>query len=130
MPAPKQSIDIVQVSPQRQVVLGLLPLLLGIQLFAAIAFVPIALQGNADFRQFYSGGAIIRLGLRKQLYKAETQKQIEDSSVSYSTRILPINHPAYEYLIFSPLSGLSYRAAYLVWLGVNLGLLLLCYSLL
>jgi hypothetical protein len=118
-------------SRQRQTVLGLFPLLLGIQMVAALVFVPIALRGNADFRQYFAGGVMVRSGLRHQLYDVSKQREVEDNITSlHYEQVLPVNHPAYEYLLFAPLSNLTYRTAYLVWMGINVCLLVLCYKLL
>jgi hypothetical protein len=118
-------------SRQRQTVIGLLPLLLGIQIVAALVFVPIALRGNADFRQYFAGGLMVRTGFRHQLYDDSKEREVEDSIASWhSEQILPVNHPAYEYLLFAPLTILTYRTAYLVWFGINLVILGACYRLL
>lgn len=111
---------------QRQLVVGLLPLTLGFGLLAAAVFVPRALNGNADFRQFYAGGYILRAGLRHSLYDPRVQTETENSIVSPSTQVLPMIHPAYEYLFFAPLSLLPYKAAYALWLVVNLLVLAYC----
>ncbi len=97
---------------RRDIFLGMLPLLLGIELLASIVFVPIALKGNADFRQFYNGGYMLRNGYRHQLYDFDLQAKISGSA-------LPAVHPAYEYLLFLPLSFLPYRTAYFAWLLIN-----------
>ena len=92
-------------SPQRQTVLGLFPLLFGIQIVAALVFVPIALNGNADFRQYFAGGLMVRTGLRHQLYDISKQSEVEDTIAPWhSPQVLPVNHPAYEYLLFAPLT--------------------------
>jgi Glycosyltransferase family 87 len=102
---------------KRDVFLGLLPFLFGVELLASIVFLPIALHGNADFRQFYTGGYMLRAGYRHQLYDYDLQTRIGGSP-------LPAVHPAYEYLLFAPLTLLPYRAAYVGWLLINCGLLL------
>jgi hypothetical protein len=111
---------------QRQLVVGLLPLTLGFGILAAAVFVPRALSGNADFRQFYAGGYIIRSGLRHGLYDPRVQRETENSVVSPSTQVLPMIHPAYEYLFFAPLSLLPYKTAYALWIVVNLLVLAYC----
>ena len=111
---------------QRQLVLGLMPLTLGFGILAATVFVPRALNGNADFRQFYAGGYMMRTGLHHSLYDSRLQKEIENSVVSYSDRVLPVNHPAYEYVFYSPLSILPYKQAYAFWLTLNLLVLTYC----
>lgn len=46
----------------QDLVIGLLPLLLGFQVLLTTVYVPLALQGLADFRQLYTGGHMIRTG--------------------------------------------------------------------
>jgi Glycosyltransferase family 87 len=111
---------------QRQVTLGLLPLLAGIGLLAGTVFVPQALRGNADFRQFYAGGYMIRVGMRHQLYDLHAQREVENRVVASAAQLLPINHPAYEYLFFAPLAWLTYRQAYTVWMTINVIILTFC----
>lgn len=111
---------------QRQAILGLFPLLAGLSLLAACVFVPEALRGNADFRSFYAGGYMMRTGLRHWLYDPAFQKRTEDTAVSPSAQMLPINHPAYEFLFFAPLSVLPYRWAYMTWGTINLLVLVFC----
>jgi len=45
----------------------MLPIVLGIQLLAWLIFLPAAIDGNADFRQVYSAGYILRSGRGRQL---------------------------------------------------------------
>lgn len=111
---------------RRQLVIGLLPLTLGFEILAAVIFVPRALSGNADFRQFYAGGYMVRTGLRHSLYDPNLQRKIEDSAVSYSAQVLPVNHPSYEYVFFSAFSAVPYRQAYLLWGLTNLIVLAFC----
>lgn len=102
-------------SLRRDLFTAMLPILFGIEILASIVYLPIALRGNADFRQFYTGGYMLRAGDRHRLYDYDLQEQISHSP-------LPAVHPAYEYLLFVPLSLVGYRTAYFTWLIVNLGL--------
>lgn len=111
---------------ERQLVLGALPLTLGFGMLAAAVFVPRALKGNADFRQFYAGGYMIRAGLRHSLYDSRLQREAENLVVSNSPQFLPVNHPAYEYLLLSPLCSLPYRQAYALWAAINVAVLAYC----
>jgi hypothetical protein len=113
------------------VLLGLLPLLLGFQVLVAIVYVPMALRGLADFRQLYTGGYMIRTGHAAELYDYDKQQSLEEALVPVEGRFpLPINHPAFEELLFVPLSLLTYRVAYWVFVAFNGALLVLCVSLL
>jgi hypothetical protein len=105
-------------------VLGLLPLLLGFQILLATVYVPLALRGLADFRQLYTGGYMIRVGHAHQLYDYATQQDYEEKLVPVGAHfLLPINHLAYEELLFVPLSLFSYRTAYWFFMVFNGALL-------
>ncbi len=112
-------------------VLGLLPLLFGFQILVAIVFVPIALRGLADFRGLYAGGYMIRTGHAAELYDYDTQQRFEEKLIPVGARFpVLISHLAYEELLFVPLSLLTYRVAYWVFMAFNGALLVLCVGLL
>ena len=83
-------------------------------------------QGYPDFTIFYTAGKILREGLSHNLYDGALQYKVQQSFAS-GVRIrkgpLPYNHPAFEALIFEPLAGLDYPAAYLTWSVINLAIL-------
>jgi hypothetical protein len=114
----------------RDFLIGSLPLLFSVQFLAWLAFFPNALRGHADFRQLYAAGYLLRTGHSHELYDYGLQRKIQDSLVSDDERALPFIRPAYQALIFVPFSLLSYRTAYLAFLIVNFGLLVLCFMLL
>jgi len=122
-----QSLDGIR-GRERDIVLGLLPLLLGVELLASVVFVPIALKGHADFRAFYTGGYLLRTD-RQHLYDFAAESSIEDRIVSPG-EFSATNHPAYEYLLYVPLSMLPYSVAYIMWLATGLTLLVICYRML
>jgi alpha-1,2-mannosyltransferase len=104
--------------------LGLLPLLVGIQFLGWITFFPGALlHGHADFRQLYAAGYMVRTGHAGQLYDLQAQQHFQDTLVGNDERALPFIRPAYQALLFVPFSWLPYRNAYLTFLAVNLVLL-------
>ncbi len=109
----------------------LLPLLVEHQLFLAFIYVPLALRGFDDFRQLYTGGYMIRTGHAAELYDYDTQERFEELLVPTGLHyVLPINHLAFEELLFVPLSLLTYKLAYWVFLALNVALLILCVRLL
>ncbi len=110
--------------------LGIPAILLGLQITGWLFFIPAIFDGHADFRNFYSAGCMVRLGDARVLYDYETEKVYQDRLVSRENLAMPFIHPAYEALLFVPLSLLTYRAAYFVFLAVNLALLWICYRLL
>jgi len=103
--------------------LGIPSILLGLQISGWLFFIPVIMHGHNDFRQLYTGGYMLRLGYGRQLYDYDVQKSFEDKLVSPEQIALPINHLAYEELLFVPLSLLNFRAAYLAFLGINIVLL-------
>ncbi len=103
--------------------LGILPILLAVQLLGCLTFFPSALHGHADFRQLYAAGYMVRTGHASQLYDYRAQQNFQDALVGNDERALPFIRPAYQALLFVPFSLLLYRTAYLVFLGVNLLLL-------
>ncbi len=94
--------------------------------------VPDALGGYVDFRHLYTAGYMARSGHGAQLYDYEASGAFQNQLVSKAGGglALPFNHLAYEALLFSPLSLLKYRVAYLTFVFVNLGLLAFCFHLL
>jgi Glycosyltransferase family 87 len=112
-------------------ILGLLPLILSAQALLWAAYLPAGLRGIADFRQLYSGGYMIRTGHAKQLYNYDAGRQFEEALVPVGGPfMLPINHLAFEELLFVPLSLFSYRTAYWTFLAFNGTLLVVCSRLL
>src|SRR4029079_12987252 len=108
--------------------LGLSPILIGIQLLGCITFFPAALlHGHADFRQLYAAGYMVRTGQAGQLYDIRAQQQFQDVLVGNDERALPFIRPAYQALLFVPFSLLPYRSASLAFLAVNLALLALAF---
>ncbi len=83
--------------------------------------------GYPDFTIFYTAGKCIIQGRGRQLYDLETQFAIQlefAPQVKQRENPLPFNHPPFEALLFAPLARLPYVAAYLVWAGFNIALLL------
>lgn len=110
-----------------ELLLGLLPLVLGFQILVSVIYVPSALSGNADFRNCYSSGLLLRSGRGHQLYDYETQHNLQNAAISPLPVGMPYVHPPYEALLFVPFSFLAYRNAYLGWLSLNLICLIACY---
>ncbi len=113
-----------------ELVLGLLPLLIGFEVLLWTVYLPLGTRGIADFRQLYTGGYMLRTGHAAELYDYDTQRRFEETVVPAEPFVLPINHPAFEELLFVPLSLLTYRGAYWVFMAFNGALLILCAGLL
>lgn len=111
--------------------LGLLPLILAAQALFFVPYFSAALRGIGDFRQLYSGGYMIRTGHAKELYDYDTEAEFENRLVPVGGPfMLPINHLAFEELLFVPFSLVPYRTAYWIFLGFNIFLLVVCCRLL
>lgn len=80
-------------------------------------------KGYPDFTIFYAAGRIVRQGMASQLYDSALQFRTQQefaSRVETRQAALPYNHPPFEVLLFVPLAGLPYFAAYLLWDLLNL----------
>ena len=69
------------------------------------------IHGVADFFSFYSGCQVLRQGLAGHMF---------DVSGPYQKQFMAYNHPAYELLVFLPVSWLPPVSAFWTWNGVNL----------
>jgi hypothetical protein len=98
-------------------------IMLGWQISGWIFFLPAAMHGRADFRQLYTAGYMIRTGHSGELYDFAAQKRLQDAVVSPEPAPLPFIRPAYQALLFYPFSFVSYKAAYFLFLALNLVLL-------
>jgi hypothetical protein len=122
----------------RALAIALPAIMLGWQISGWIFFLPSALAGRADFRAFYSAGYMVRTGHAHELYDYEAQKQLQDKLTSPMYKedggklvpvLLSFYHPGYEALFFAPLSLLSYKNAYFLFLAINLAALSLSFRL-
>jgi hypothetical protein len=75
---------------------------------------------RSDFRAFYSAGHMVRSGEGAALYDYDLEKRVQDRLVAPLWGLMPFFYPAYAALPFVPLSELSYRVAYFVFLALNL----------
>src|SRR5438094_1603213 len=67
---------------------------------------------------------------QRDIYDFSSIRRNQDLRVAPDSGAVPFLHPAYEAVIFIPLSFLPYRAAYLAWAGVNFAVLAWVYFLL
>jgi glycosyl transferase family 87 len=82
---------------------------------------------RSDLRVVYTPGYMLRTGQAKDIYNFPAIRRNQAEQVAADNGALPFLHPAYEAVVFMPLSFLPYRAAYLVWAGVNFAILGLVY---
>ena len=73
-----------------------------------------------DFSEFYAAGQIVRQGLGSRLYDLRLQAEVQLQVAAVHAFYL---RPPFEALLFVPLTYLSYRAAYTVWILVSLAVL-------
>jgi hypothetical protein len=103
----------------RGLILGLTAALFGFPLMGWSFFLThMVPDGHTDFRATYAAGYMLRTG--KPLYDPAAQFEAQNQVVSREEIALPFNHPAYEALIYLPLSFLSYLHAYWLWFALNL----------
>lgn len=113
----------------RALILGLAAALIGFPLMGWEYFLTHMVPGgHTDFRANYTAGYMVRIGSPLYDYAAELEAQ--NLTVSREEIALPFIHPAYEALLYLPLSFLPYIEAYWLWFGVNLIALALVYHLL
>lgn len=69
---------------------------------------------ETDFSVTYIGARMVHLGIGPRLYDLSEQKKIKES-LQIGGKTLIFEHPPFEALLLSPLGGLSFRTAYLIW---------------
>jgi Glycosyltransferase family 87 len=101
--------------------LGLLPFGLAAGIIAWAFWLPFGLHALTDFRQLYTGGYMIRTGHAYELYDYDAQMRFQHRlfALPPNAPILLINHPAFEELIFAPLTLLPYRTAFFLFMFIN-----------
>jgi hypothetical protein len=85
---------------------------------------------QSDLRVVYTPGYMLRTGQAKDIYDFAAVSRNQNEKIAPDNGALPFLHPAYEAVLFMPLSFLPYRAAYVVWAGVNFAILALVHFLL
>jgi hypothetical protein len=113
----------------RALAMGIPAYLIGVHLWTWVFMLPVFLGGRSDFRQLYTAGYMVRTGHRTELYDYEAQLRFQNRIVSQNHVPLPFIRPAFEALLFVPLSLVSYRQAYFAFLLFNCALLAVCYRL-
>ena len=82
--------------------------------------------GLPDFSSFYTAGKILHDRHGYELYDDRVQETVQRSFFPIGMQergsILPFIHPPFEAVLFIPFARIPYLGAYLVWLGINLGL--------
>jgi len=104
--------------------------LVGLELPTWFSLGSSSLALQSDLRVFYTPGYMLRTGQRKEIYDFAAIRRNQDQIVAADGGAVPFLHPAYEVIVFAPLSFLPYRRAYLVWGLTNLALLALVWVML
>ena len=78
---------------------------------------------KTDFALTYVGAHIVHTGMGRSLYDTRLQVRLRDSMFQHPSPLF-FEHPPFEALALSPLAGLSFRTAYMVWGLINVAVLL------
>ena len=83
--------------------------------------------GLSDFASFYTAAEILHDGRGHQLYDLNLQEKVQRSVMPEAVKerggILPFNHPAFEAIVFLPLTVFSLHTAFWIWFSINIGFL-------
>jgi hypothetical protein len=93
------------------------------QVAVVLLGVPSALKEGTDFRRMYIAGYMVRSGEAQNLYDEAVNRQVQNALVSRDDATEVMDSPAYEALLFVPLSFVKYRTAYILFFAANLALL-------
>lgn len=90
---------------------------------------PITQSGHHDFFAFYSAATLIHTGHAQSLYNASDLTALERTIWPHPTGYagyMPFLNPPAAAVILSPLASLSFGAARVVWLVINIALAVAC----
>lgn len=96
-----------------------------LEIVFAFTLVPLSTPGYlkaTDFVNFYVGASIVRHGGGAQLYRRETQDAAYQSIVGYPSNQYFL-HPPFEAAALVPLTFMSLKQAFVVWMLINVALL-------
>lgn len=95
--------------------MALLVLLLFLAVVNWVSILDLAMSadGRQDFSIYYTGGRIVWSGRTAKLYDLPTQARYQ--TPYYQLQPLPFDHPAYELLLFLPLTPLPFNMALALW---------------
>jgi len=103
---------------------------LGIALGYLVLIIKAALEDllwRADFTAFYTGGAIVRMGLGPRLYDLELQTRVQQAILGpgrmFYDGVLPFNNPPHFALVMALLSMLPLGPAFWCWTALQVGIL-------
>jgi glycosyl transferase family 87 len=105
-------------------------ILVGIEIPSWLFLASPTLALQSDFRVFYTPGYMVRTRQADDIYNFSAVRRNQAERVAPDGGAVPFLHPAYETVLFVPLSYLSYRTAYLVFAAINFAVLGSIYRLL
>lgn len=110
--------------------LSLPAVLIGVEIPSFLLLGTRTLGLQSDFRVFYTPACMLRTHERGEIYDFSSIRRNQDLRVAPDNGAVPFLHPAYEAVLFIPLSFLPYRVAYIAWAGINFAVLAWIYFLL
>ncbi len=108
----------------RPLVITVAFLMLFVSVAGVLLTVPLGRSGYVDFRHLYTAGYMVRTGHAADVYDYALYAKFQSDVVGPAEGALPFNHLAYEALVYTPFSLLSYRYAYFAFFAVNLFVLI------
>jgi hypothetical protein len=108
----------------RAMALAIPAVLIGCQLLFWVAALtsPVLYRYMTDFRGFYVVGSMVKNGHRAEIYQRDKTLATAATVLAPDADSTEFNHPAYEVLLFVPFAFLPVHLAYLLWVGLQLGL--------
>lgn len=98
-------------------------ILVGLELPSWLFLASPTLALHSDFRVFYTPAYMVRTRQADDIYSFAAIRRNQAERVAADGGAVPFLHPAYETVLFVPLSFLPYRTAYLVFAVVNFAVL-------
>jgi Glycosyltransferase family 87 len=111
------------------IALSLPAVLVGVEIPSFLRLGARSLAFESDFRVFYTPAYMLRTHQQRNIYDFSFIHRNSDLKVAADNGAVPYLHPAYEAVLFIPLSFLPYRTAYLVWGGINFAVITWIYLL-
>lgn len=118
------------IEPYKPFVVTFLAYLLILQVGVCVLLMPVALSGRPDFRHLYTAGYMLRSGYAHELYNPIVNHELQTKLAGPLNIPFTFDHLAYEALFFAPFSFLSFKSAYILFFGLDLGLIAACIGML
>ena len=89
-------------------------------------YIESSLRGVTDFRTWYSAAYMLRTGQGAQIYDMEKLEVVKNTIVPLNRPFMQPMHLAYEAVLLVPLTFVTYKAAFFVFILLNVGILAWC----